>query len=58
VKDRPAVSETESQFDDEPQPLTRGDVVQQSPVQVGLLLLLVLLALLVLWIVWSLIATA
>lgn len=41
---------------DEPQPRTSGDIVQQTPVQIGLLLLLTLLALLVLWVVWSLVA--
>ena len=53
-------SDDRAPFDDgevEDQPMTTGDVVHNSPVQLGLVLLLVLLALLVLWLIWTLISS-
>ena len=47
-----------SRLHHDPQPRTSGDVAQQEPVQLAILLLLMLLGLLALWVVWSLIYAA
>jgi hypothetical protein len=47
-----------SRLHDDPQPRTSGDVAQQPPVQLAIVLLMMLLGLLALWVVWSLIYAA
>jgi len=47
-----------SRLHHDPQPRTSGDVAQQEPVQLAIVLLLMLLGLLALWVVWSLIYAA
>ena len=47
-----------SRLHDDAQPRTSGDVAQQAPVQLAIVLLMMLLGLLALWVVWSLIYAA